>query len=630
MLIVLLQISVADEIRDYLLPIPKSLTINDGKLDVKKGSIIIPNSVAQYDIPLKKIIEHFKQTGIEPKLNTKSRISKKSLLVAQIDSGLSIQAYALNITNNNIRIKAGGQEGLYYALLTLEQIGCFAAQNGYWPTLNIEDEPDFVRRGVMLDISRDKVPKMSTLFDLIDKLEKWKINEIQLYTEHTFAYKNHEEVWKNGSPITSTQIQELVNYCDKYFIDLVPNQNSFGHMSRWLKHKKYEHLAELVEPGKTIWGMSSRRSLSPTEKGSIELMKELYAELLPNFTSPYFNIGCDETVELGVGKSKQMCEEIGKGQVYLNFLTQLKSEVDKYNLRVQFWGDIILHHPELIPELPKDMIALIWGYDEHYPFDKNCAKFKAAGLDYYVCPGTSSWMTIIGRNKNAFGNLQNAAINGKKHGAMGFLNTNWGDRGHWQPLSVSYPSFLYGAAVSWNVKNNQYINIPQQVSKQIFHDDSNISGEALTNIGNAYLLMEAPTSNSNVFFKILELNKNSIKTDKWFKKINQTNINKTLSYLNDNVKRLESAKLNCSDAEIIKKEVYQATQLAIHACHVAEAKLATSDGFFLSIPEQKKKALRKELSTIIESYKVIWLVRNRKGGLNDSVAKLEKVLKSYN
>jgi hypothetical protein len=157
--------------------------------------------------------------------------------------------------------------------------------------------------------------------------------------------------------------------------------------------------------------MSSRRSLSPTEKGSIELMKELYAELLPNFTSPYFNIGCDETVELGVGKSKQMCEEIGKGQVYLNFLTQLKSEVDKYNLRVQFWGDIILHHPELIPELPKDMIALIWGYDEHYPFDKNCAKFKAAGLDYYVCPGTSSWMTIIGRNKNAFGNLQNDAIN---------------------------------------------------------------------------------------------------------------------------------------------------------------------------------------------------------------------------
>src|SRR5579864_7858347 len=45
------------------------------------------------------------------------------------------------------------------------------------PVLRITDKPDFVRRGVMLDISRDKVPTMDTLYALVDRLADWKINE---------------------------------------------------------------------------------------------------------------------------------------------------------------------------------------------------------------------------------------------------------------------------------------------------------------------------------------------------------------------------------------------------------------------------------------------------------------------
>ena len=63
--------------------------------------------------------------------------------------------------------------------------------------LRIRDWPDFPRRGVMLDVSRGRVPKLETLLDLAEHLADFKINELQLYTEHTFAYRRYKSVWQS-------------------------------------------------------------------------------------------------------------------------------------------------------------------------------------------------------------------------------------------------------------------------------------------------------------------------------------------------------------------------------------------------------------------------------------------------
>ena len=75
-------------------------------------------------------------------------------------------------------------------------------------------------RGAMLDISRDKVPTMATLRGLIELLASWKINQIQLYTEHTFAYRAHPEVWATASPMTADEIVELDAFCRERFVEL--------------------------------------------------------------------------------------------------------------------------------------------------------------------------------------------------------------------------------------------------------------------------------------------------------------------------------------------------------------------------------------------------------------------------
>ncbi|HMB94629.1 MAG TPA: glycoside hydrolase family 20 zincin-like fold domain-containing protein, partial [Tepidisphaeraceae bacterium] len=106
------------------------------------------------------------------------------------------QGYILRITPHAAAIAADDPAGAFYAKQTLAQLQRqFPSE---LPCLTIEDWPDFPTRGLMLDISRDKVPTMPTLFAIIDQLAELKINQLQLYTEHTFAYRNHPIVWKDA------------------------------------------------------------------------------------------------------------------------------------------------------------------------------------------------------------------------------------------------------------------------------------------------------------------------------------------------------------------------------------------------------------------------------------------------
>ena len=79
---------------------------------------------------------------------------------------------------------------------------------------------------------------------------------------------------------------------------------------------------------------------------------------------------------------------------------------------MMFWGDIALEHPELISDLPGDALPLLWGYEADHPFADQAGALAATGLEFYVCPGTSSWLSFAGRWSNALANLAAAASAG--------------------------------------------------------------------------------------------------------------------------------------------------------------------------------------------------------------------------
>jgi hexosaminidase len=531
------------------------------------------------------------------------------------------QAYHLSITPNRIIITGADEAGVFYGVGTLQQI---VTQTGDHPLpcLQIEDWPDFPFRGVMLDISRDKVYRMETLYMLIDELSSWKINQLQLYTEHTFAYAGHEMVWRDASPLTPEEILILDRYCRERFIELVPNQNSLGHLTRWLKHPPYQHLAETTEPVANPWGglQIEPFSLSPVLPESLAFITSLYDQLLPNFSSEMVNVGCDETFDIGAGKSKAAVEQRGQGRVYLAFLHSLYQDVKRRGYTMQFWGDIVLEHPELIPHLPTDAIALNWGYEGDHPFEAETKAFRDAGVPFYVCPGTSSWNSIAGRTQNMLNNIRNAAYFGRLHGAIGCLVTDWGDNGHWQQFPISYPGFAAGASLAWSTDAalNQS-NLADTLNRVVFLDKSETIGQLLLDIGDLYQAWGLNLPNSSPLFWLLQLPNEQVTP---YLPGNPTQIEATLDFLEEAQHKLTQIEIQRPDADLIIDELALTLKLLQHACK--RAKIIQDAE---KIPDSE--LMLREIDDIKTGFAATWLRRNRPGGLPDSLSRFKTLISVY-
>jgi hexosaminidase len=591
-------------------------------------------------------------------------------LLLEIENSIpQAEGYQLVVRAGRVLIRGADAAGVFYGVCTLRQM--LQQHQHILPAIKINDSPDFAARGIMLDISRDKVPTLGTVMDLIDRLARLKINQVQLYMEHTFAYRAHPEVWAAASPFSGQEILELDAFCRQRHVELVPNQNSLGHMERWLKFERYKPLAETPEGFDAPWRKNSPpSSLNPGDPGSIELMGSLYNELLPHFSSKKFNVGGDEPWEMGTGRSQAEKERIGEGRLYLNYLLKLYEQVTVRGKQMMFWDDIIVKYPDLVPELPFDIIAMIWGYDADHPFDERCGLFVGSNIPFYVCPGTSSWNTFAGRTDNALGNLRNAAVNGLEHGGIGYLITDWGDGGHWQPNSVSYLGFAYGAALAWGQAANGELDLPPLLDLFVFEDPAGVMGQLVYDLGNLYQIPGHARPNGHALVDWLrspgqaaarqrELLASLQRDDEtledllqrvrtWFRSSHDEtdpdeaarmrtvvgslfgdgwlladadSFRTALERVDAIMAALDQTKMRRSDGEQIKAEYRLAADFIRHSARRGLFELGEGD--------TSAADLHAELTALIERYRSVWLGRNRPGGLDDSVARFENALAAY-
>ena len=526
------------------------------------------------------------------------------------------EGYKLVVGGRGISVLYRAEGGLRAAIATLRQL--LREYGRRLPRLTIVDYPDFPRRGVMLDISRGRVPKLDTLIELVEDLADFKVNEFQLYMEHTFAYRNYEPVWQDWGALTGEEILRLDDRCRELGIELIPNQNSFGHLRYWLEYAPLKRLSEVPAPYKSPVGDFLRypTTLAPNHPGTLPFLGELFDELLPHFSSRLFNVGCDETWDLGRGQSKRLCERRGKGRVYLEFLKKIHREVSSRRRQMMFWGDIILHHPELISELPKDVIALNWGYEANHPFAREAGLFADSNIPFYVCPGTSTWMTLIGRLDNAMENLRRAAKAGLTHGAIGYLNTDWGDGGHPQPLAVSYLPYAAGAALSWCYRSFDEKMLIPVLSRDIFRDPTRRLAEAVWKMGFAHLKFKYFAPNVTPFGTVIAAPPPRLRELvcrdglKYYARIDSENIRSALQAVLDPHALLKRAQPSDGKARLLQQELDLATRMAAQSCHIMLWQQALAAN---KRPEANRMAKRgiADLRALDQEFKAYWPSRNK-------------------
>ena len=534
------------------------------------------------------------------------------------DPSLPAQGYRLRIGADRdaaVVIESSDDAGAFYGQATVRQLA--RLHGGLVPVGVVEDWPDLAVRGVMLDISRDKVPTMATLLDLVDRFASWKINQLQLYTEHTFAYRGHRDVWGDASALTAAEIVTLDHYCSQRHVELVPNQNCLGHWDRWLKLPAYRPLA-LAPDG---WDERGRHreptTIDPNNPAARDLVDSLLRELLPNFSSRRVHVGLDEPWEL----PKDRIDD------YLTWVAALRALPVLDDREMLMWGDILEASPDLLARLPDGVTVCEWWYDMGHPWAERGAAYAKAGRPWWVCPGTSSWQTILGRWDNATGNIAEAVDGALAHGAEGLLVTDWGDRGHLQYLPISEPGFAWAASQSWCRAANGGLDLDAALDVHCYDDRAGVLGGVLHDLGNAYLAIGPQFPNLSTL--VLHLYFPQMQVGRSFTEgIKLAQVDEAVDVLADASARLGLAQPGRADGKLVVEELHAAIALVELLCRDLRARLAV-DGWLPSVPVATRHRLADELAPLIARHRELWLARNRPGGLDDSAAWLEHLEGCY-
>jgi hypothetical protein len=533
-------------------------------------------------------------------------------------------------------VRAATALGATNALRTLAQL--LARHPDALPAMEIDDEPSFAVRGVMLDVSRTRVPTMESLREAVDLFASLKVNHLQLYTEHAFAYAGHEEVWRDASPVTPDEARDLDAYCRARGVELAANQNCFGHLARWLRLPRYNALAEIEGDNEWRFLEYPRRgpfSLCPVLPGSIGFVRDLLGQLCPCFASPLVNIGCDETFDVGFGRSalevaRRGGGEAGRVSLYVEFVNRVCQVAHALGRRPMFWADIALSRPECLRELPGDLIGLAWGYEPDAAFDRWCEAIRGAGMQAWVCPGTSSWRSITGRTSERRENIARAAEQGAAAGAAGFLVTDWGDAGHHQQWPVALAGIAHGAAAAWNAGAARTFDA-RAASLHAFGDASGRIGPWLDELGDADLDLrrtcrvprraEPGVRNATAIFT--DLHPPVEAPEGW-------NAGQRGRYVQAEAEGFARVAARVGELAAVAPRVADALVRDEIAHTLAYARFAAEHGAAWRSgggpPRPRRTDLAERARALLAEHRRLWLLRSRPGGLEESCAPLQRVI----
>lgn len=360
-------------------------------------------------------------------------VEKKLVDKLPIDTNMD-QGYVLEILPDKIVMFATTETGLYYAELSLQQI-CKHYQNKV-PCMRVTDYPALQYRGWMDDISRGPVPTMEFLKREIATLAQYKMNFFNLYTEHLFKLDDYPDI-APGDGLTAAQIKELEEYAAQFHIEFFGNQQCLAHAEKTLRIPFYQDMAD------------TKFNVNPGADKTREFLQYQIETVAKTYKSPFFNINCDETEALGNGKARQYVENHGgASQVYVDHIRWVYDILRKQGKRVMMWGDIAAKDPEIVRQLPRDMLMIVWMYAPSDSYDDMFKPFAKAGFDFMVAPGMSMWGTVYPSYDTYTKNIANLVRDGYWHGAMGMMNTAWDDSGE-SLFNTTWHGMAWAAEMAW-------------------------------------------------------------------------------------------------------------------------------------------------------------------------------------
>jgi hexosaminidase len=285
-------------------------------------------------------------------------------------------------------------------------------------------------KGFHLDL-RIQVMKMPALKAFAKNLSAGGVNTLVMEWEATYPFQNQPLI-ANRYAYTREDIKSFVAYCKSINIDVIPLQQSFGHVEYILRNNKY---AALREDQKDFSQINPLK-----EEEARALFTDLYMDLISTHSSPYIHIGGDETYLLGhSAASKKKIADVGIGRLYGDYIKMLCEIVVGLGKRPVVWADIAMKYPEALKVLPKETIFVDWNYGWDLNHFGDHQALVKQGFEIWGAPSIRSspdnyYLTDW---KKHFDNIKDFVPQSKKLGYKGIVMTSWSTSGIYSTLFES-------------------------------------------------------------------------------------------------------------------------------------------------------------------------------------------------
>ncbi|MBN3582485.1 family 20 glycosylhydrolase [Algoriphagus aestuarii] len=383
-----------------LVPMPVEMNLKSGEFILSSRTQLLSNSSDGFiqEVEFFQELMHG-QLGLTLSENE----GENQIEIIKNDRISGSEAYQLSIDSDRIRLEASDSKGIFYGMITLEQLIVSNSEkdeiSGEFtlPALEIKDKPIYEWRGMHLDVSRhffsiDYLKRYVDLLALykINKLhlhltddQGWRI-EIKKYPELTesgawrefnqqdsicierskedprFAIDPAHIYEKDGKTIyggyyTQEELKEFVGFAETRHVEIIPEIDMPGHMMAAI-----DIFPELTCNGESAWGDVFSTPLCPINEEVYTFVENVLAEVIDIFPSKYIHIGADEVDKSDWKKSaavtqfmqKEGIEDYEALQSY--FVNRVTDYLKNQEKEVVVWDDA------LAGGIPSDLKVMYW------------------------------------------------------------------------------------------------------------------------------------------------------------------------------------------------------------------------------------------------------------------------------
>jgi hypothetical protein len=337
------------------------------------------------------------------------------------------QGYALLIAPEGAAVRGRDADGLYWGLVTLEQL---LSAGPELPCARIADWPAFPLRGHHDDISRGQVSRPADFCRIIRTLSRYKINIYTPYMEDLLYLKSYPDIGEHRGRLTPDEVCAMHLEAARHSVTIMPTYSLIGHQESLLSNPKYACLGREV-----FQCMSSLDVRKPQVR---VFLRNVIRDVCELFPSPYFHAGFDETQGIDA-------------QEFLDHANWCARELKAHGKQMAMWVDMIYNHfgYDMIRRLEENVIPVNWEYDCTDGEVPHQRELTAQGRPVWGLAGYGGgkFLPDFARGK---ANIDTWVKVGRETNTPAIFASQWGDYGTENHRDMRWNMFAYLGEATWS------------------------------------------------------------------------------------------------------------------------------------------------------------------------------------